>query len=112
MRHEGTLILKFYLHIDPDEQKSRLVARLEDKTKLWKFNPGDLKERALWNQYMQAYEDVLNKTSTGYAPWYVVPANKKWLRNYAIASILVEALEDLHLEYPKPDFDPSQITVQ
>jgi PPK2 family polyphosphate:nucleotide phosphotransferase len=109
---EGALVLKFFLHIDKDEQKSRLIDRLQDPTKIWKFNPGDLKERELWDGYMQAYEDALNKTSTGYAPWYVVPANKKWLRNYIIARVLVEALEDLHSQYPKPDFDPTQIVIK
>jgi len=109
---EGALVLKFYLDIDKDEQKSRLLARLQDPTKLWKFNPGDLKERELWDDYMQAYEDVLNKTSTDYAPWYVVPANKKWLRNYVIARVLVEALENLHSQYPKPAFDPTQIVIK
>jgi PPK2 family polyphosphate:nucleotide phosphotransferase len=111
LAQEGTLILKFFLHIDKDEQKQRLVERLEDPTKTWKFNPGDLKERALWDEYMRAYEDVLNKTSTEYAPWHVIPANKKWVRNYWIAKILVEALESLDCQYPKPAFDPRTITV-
>jgi PPK2 family polyphosphate:nucleotide phosphotransferase len=109
---EGTVVLKFYLHIDKDEQKKRLVERLQDPTKLWKFNPGDLKERKLWDEYMQAYEDVLNKTSTDSAPWYVVPANKKWMRNYIIAKVIVDTLEALHSQYPKPDFDPAQIIVE
>ncbi len=109
---EGTIVLKFFLHIDKNEQKERLIARLQDPTKLWKFNPGDLKERKLWDDYMHAYEAVLNKTSTDQAPWYVVPANKKWVRNYIIAKVLVEALETLHSEYPKPDFDPRSIVVE
>jgi PPK2 family polyphosphate:nucleotide phosphotransferase len=109
---EGTLILKFYLHIDKDEQKVRLLERLHDPTKLWKFNPGDLKERELWDEYMQAYEDTLTKTSTDYAPWYVVPANKNWVRNYIIARTIVDALDGLHSQYPQPDFDPAKIEVK
>jgi PPK2 family polyphosphate:nucleotide phosphotransferase len=112
LAEEGVVILKFYLHIDKDEQKSRLIERLQDPTKLWKFNPGDLKERKLWDDYMRAYEDVLNQTSAEHAPWYVIPANKKWVRNYLIAKIIVDTLEDLHCEYPKPDFDPAQIIVE
>ncbi len=105
LSEEGTLILKFYLHISPDEQKQRLRARLEDKTKQWKFNPGDLKERELWGDYMQAYEDVLNKTTTEWAPWTVVPSDHKWFRDWVVASSLVEALRGLKMEYPKPSFD-------
>jgi PPK2 family polyphosphate:nucleotide phosphotransferase len=82
---EGTVILKFYLHIDLDEQKKRLESRLEDASKHWKFNSADLKERPLWDEYMKAYEDVLSKTSTEYAPWYIVPANRKWYRNLVVA---------------------------
>jgi PPK2 family polyphosphate:nucleotide phosphotransferase len=108
---EGTTVIKFFLHIDKDEQKKRLIERLQDPTKIWKFNPGDLKERELWDDYMRAYEDVLNKTSTDSAPWYVVPANKKWIRNYIIAKILVDTLEGFHSQYPAPDFDPSTITI-
>jgi PPK2 family polyphosphate:nucleotide phosphotransferase len=97
----GTLILKFFLHIDKDEQRRRLDARLEDPTKSWKFNEGDLKERRLWKDYQRAYEDALSKTSTERAPWYIVPANHKWYRNYLVGAILVNALEELHLKYPK-----------
>ncbi|MFN7942680.1 MAG: polyphosphate kinase 2 family protein [Thermoanaerobaculia bacterium] len=108
----GTVILKFFLHISRDEQKRRLEDRLADRTKQWKFNPGDLKERALWKPYRQAYEDALAKTSTPAAPWYVVPANKKWYRNFVVASILVEALENLRLEPPRPAYDPVTIRVK
>jgi PPK2 family polyphosphate:nucleotide phosphotransferase len=97
----GTLILKFFLHIDKDEQRKRLDARLEDPTKRWKFNEGDLKERKLWKDYRRAYEDVLSKTSTAWAPWHIVPANHKWYRNYLVGAILVNALEGLRLKYPK-----------
>lgn len=100
LAEEGTTILKFFLHIDLDEQKQRLIERLDDPSKHWKFNPGDLKERLLWDQYQEAYEDVLNKTSTDWAPWYIVPANKKWYRNLVIASALVDALEDMKIQNP------------
>lgn len=99
----GTLILKFFLHIDKDEQRERLENRLADKTKCWKFKEGDLKERKLWKDYQQAYEDALSKTSTAWAPWHIVPANHKWYRDYVVGSILVDALENLHLKYPKCD---------
>jgi PPK2 family polyphosphate:nucleotide phosphotransferase len=98
----GTTIVKFFLNIDFDEQKKRLQARLEDPTKQWKFNPQDLKERKLWPVYMKAYEDALGKTSTAYAPWHIVPANRKWYRDLVISSILVETLENLKLQYPQP----------
>jgi len=96
----GVTILKFFLHISKDEQKQRLQERLEDKSKNWKFNPGDLKERALWNDYMAAYEDAINKCNTPWAPWHIVPANKKWYRNLAISERLIEALESLDMNYP------------
>jgi PPK2 family polyphosphate:nucleotide phosphotransferase len=105
LAEEGTTILKFFLHISPSEQKQRLLDRLKDDTKQWKFNPGDLKERALWKDYMQAYEDVLNKTSSEYAPWYLIPADKKWYRDLVIASILVDTLKQLKIDYPHPGFD-------
>lgn len=108
---EGTTILKFFLHIDADEQKERLQARLDDPEKRWKFNPKDLDERKLWEEYQRAYEDVLSKTSTEWAPWYVVPANQKWYRNLVIASVLVETLERLNLAYPEPDFEWAKIKI-
>ncbi|GIV65624.1 MAG: polyphosphate kinase [Bellilinea sp.] len=112
LAEEGTLILKFFLHIDLEEQKKRLQARLDDPTKHWKFNVGDLKERARWGEYMQAYEDVLNKTSTDYAPWYIVPSNKKWYRNLVVASVLVEALKGLKMQFPQPKEDLSQVVIE
>ena len=99
----GTTILKFYLHIDLDEQKERLQARLDDPTKRWKFRLGDLEERKRWPEYMQAYEDVLSRTSTEVAPWHIVPANRKWFRDLVISSILVETLESLKMSYPAPE---------
>ena len=102
---EGTTILKFFLNIDLQEQAERLLARIEDPTKQWKFNPGDLEERKLWPEYMEAYEDLLNKTSTDYAPWYVIPSNKKWYRNLLIANILRDTLEGFKMKYPEPPAD-------
>ncbi len=112
LTQEGTTILKFFLHIDLDEQKERLQARIDDPTKQWKFKVGDLKERALWPEYTAAYEDVLNKTSTENAPWYIVPANKKWYRNLVIADLLVDALKKLDMHYPPPEDDLSQVVIQ
>jgi len=109
---EGTTILKFFLHIDLDEQKERLQARIDDPEKQWKFNPGDLKERALWDKYIAAYEDAINKTSTKEAPWFVIPANKKWYRNIAISRIIIDTLKNLKMEYPKPTEDYSKIVIE
>ena len=111
LAQEGTTILKFYLSIDMDTQKERLQERLDDPNKRWKFNTGDLKERQLWADYMQAYEDVLNKTSTDWAPWYIVPSNRNWFRNLVIASILVETLNKLDMKYPQPTEDLSQVKI-
>jgi len=108
----GTTILKFFLYIDLDEQKERLQARLDDPTKHWKFNVGDLAERKLWNEYIKAYEDVLERTSTEYAPWYVVPANRKWYRDRVISTVLVETLKGLKMEYPKPRDDLSGVVIE
>lgn len=99
----GTLILKFFLHISKDEQRERLQERIDDPTKRWKFQHGDLEERKLWSDYERAYEDALTKCSTDYAPWYVVPANQKWYRNYVVSSIVVDALKRLKMKYPQPD---------
>jgi PPK2 family polyphosphate:nucleotide phosphotransferase len=99
MADEGLTILKFYLHIDLEEHK-RLLERIDDPTKQWKFNPGDLEERKLWPEYMKAFEDVLQRTSTACAPWYLVPANRNWYRNLVIASVVVETLKGLKLQYP------------
>src|SRR6476659_10416888 len=92
---EGTTIIKFFLHISKDEQKRRMQARLDDKQKNWKFNVGDLKERALWDDYQEAYQDALRECSTDYAPWYVVPADKKWYRNWVISDTIVRTVQSL-----------------
>jgi len=107
---EGTTILKFFLHISKDEQKQRLEERLADKEKLWKFDKADLSVRTKWDEYQKAYEDALARTSSSHAPWYVVPANKKWYRNLVISNVIIERLESLGLRYPEPQ-DLSDITV-
>jgi PPK2 family polyphosphate:nucleotide phosphotransferase len=109
---EGTTILKFFLWIDRDEQKARLQSRLDDPKKNWKFKLGDLAERKLWDDYVIAYEDVLSRCSTDHAPWYVIPANRNWFRNLAIADILATALEELDPRYPKPAEDLSGVVVE
>jgi PPK2 family polyphosphate:nucleotide phosphotransferase len=101
----GLTIVKVMLHISPEEQKERLLARLEDPTKLWKYNPGDVDERARWDDYQRAYEDALNRCSTPTNPWYVVPADRKWYRNWAVATLLRQAFADIDPKYPDPGFD-------
>jgi PPK2 family polyphosphate:nucleotide phosphotransferase len=108
----GTTILKFYLHIDKNEQKQRLQARLDDPAKHWKFRRSDLAVRAKWDAYMDAYDDVLEKTSTEHAPWYVVPANKKWYRDWVIANVIVDTLTGLKMQYPSPEGDLSDVVIE
>jgi PPK2 family polyphosphate:nucleotide phosphotransferase len=112
LAEEGTTILKFYLHIDLEEQKERLQARLDEPHKRWKFNPGDLAERKLWPQYVQAYEEALSQTSTRWAPWYVVPANRKWYRNLVVGSLIIETLEGLNMAFPQPAEDLDNIVIE
>ena len=111
LAESGTTLLKFYLSISKDEQKERLQERLDNPEKHWKFRKGDLEDRALWDDYMEAYEALLARTSTEHAPWYVVPADKKWYRNLVIASVLVEALEDLKIGRPEPEEDLEGVVV-
>lgn len=108
---EGTTIVKFFLHISKDEQKRRLQARLDEPHKRWKFNVADLGERALWDKYQHAYEAVLSQTSTAWAPWYVIPANRKWYRNLVISRILVDMLESFDLQYPEPEDDLDSVVI-
>ena len=108
----GTTIIKCFLNISKDEQKARLQERLDDKTKNWKFNTGDLKERELWSQYMAAYERAIRMTSTESAPWHIIPANSKTNRSLAISRILIERLEALKLKHPKPAEGLDQIKVK
>jgi PPK2 family polyphosphate:nucleotide phosphotransferase len=108
---EGTTILKFFLHIDRKEQKERFQARLDTPHKQWKFRRGDLDDRKLWGSYMKAYADALSKTSTEYAPWYIIPSNRKWYRNLVISRILVDTLEGLDMEYPAPEEGLDSISI-
>jgi PPK2 family polyphosphate:nucleotide phosphotransferase len=101
----GTTIIKVMLHISPDEQKARLLARLDDPTKQWKFNPGDVDERALWNPYQDAYQIAIRRTTTDAAPWYVVPADHKWFSRLAVQDILLTHLRTLNADWPKPTYD-------
>ena len=111
LAEEGTTIVKIFLHISKGEQKKRLESRLANPAKHWKFNPDDLSDRALWSDFMTAYEEVIAKTSTDLAPWYVIPADRKWYRNLAVAQLMVDTLKGLKMEYPKIDWDPKSIVV-
>jgi PPK2 family polyphosphate:nucleotide phosphotransferase len=104
---EGTTILKFFLNVSKVEQARRFLARLDQPEKRWKFNPGDLDEREYWDDYTRAYEDMLSKTSTDWAPWYVIPSDRKWYRNLTIASVIVKTLQDLDMQFPEevPEID-------
>jgi PPK2 family polyphosphate:nucleotide phosphotransferase len=108
----GTTILKFMLHISKDEQRERLQARLDEPKHRWKFNPGDLEDRRLWDEYQAAYEKMLNECSTQWAPWHVIPSDRKWGRSAIIAAIVRETLEQLNPQYPKPDWKPSDFKVE
>ena len=106
----GTTIVKFFLTIDRDEQRARFQARYDDPTKRWKFSLGDLEERKLWDDYQAAFNEALSRTSTDIAPWYVIPANRKWFRNLAVASILADTIAGLHPAYPpEPDLPPNLV---
>ena len=102
---EGTTIIKVMLHISPEEQKSRLLDRLERPEKQWKYNPSDVDERMLGPKYQEAYQIAFDRTSTPIAPWYVVPADRKWYARLAVQHLLIQALQALQLEWPKPDYD-------
>jgi len=103
LSRNGTVIRKFFLNVSKEEQRDRFLARLDDPEKNWKFALGDVKEREHWDAYMEAYEDMIGATSTEHAPWYVIPADKKWFMRMAVADAIVEALEGLKLEYPTVD---------
>ncbi len=105
LHQAGTHIVKFFLHISPDEQLRRFKSRLDDPEKWWKLNESDYAERKLWNDYQKAYEDALERCSTKRAPWYVIPANHKWFRNLAVARIVADTLDELDLQLPKPAAD-------
>jgi PPK2 family polyphosphate:nucleotide phosphotransferase len=105
----GTTILKFFLHISRDEQLARFAERLEDPHRQWKISESDYSERALWDDYIRAFEDAIEATSTKHAPWFVIPANHKWFRNLAVSQIVVQTMSDLHMSYPKPTVDLADI---
>lgn len=101
LHENGTVVIKFFLNVSKEEQKKRFLARLEDESKNWKFSASDLKERGYWDQYMQAYSDMLTQTSTDDAPWYVIPADDKWFMRYSVGQIICDRIEELSLHYPK-----------
>ena len=109
LTENNTHIFKFFLHISKDEQLKRLRERIDEPDKNWKINPKDFEERQYWADYVGAYEDALSRCSTSHAPWYVIPANKKWFRNYAVSQIITDALDALKMKYPKPDVDLSKL---
>ncbi len=113
MLHEsGTRVIKLFLHISKEEQKRRLEERLEDPTKQWKISASDIPERRRWDDYVEAYEETLTRCSTEYAPWHVIPANRKWYRNLQVADIMVTTLREMAPQWPKPSVDVSKIKVE
>ena len=112
LTENGTTIVKFFLSIDRDEQRERFQARYDDPTKRWKFSMGDLEERRLWDDYQAAFEEALTRTSTAWAPWYVIPANRKWFRDLAVASILADTIASLRPAYPEPEDLPANLVIE
>ena len=112
LSQNGVKILKFFLHLGKDEQKKRFEARLADPSRNWKASPADFAERQFWDAYTEAYEDALSRCSTAAAPWYIIPANKKWVRNLAVSEIIAETLTGLKLHYPPPSFDLSTAVIE
>jgi prepilin-type processing-associated H-X9-DG protein len=112
LAENGTRILKFMLHISKKEQAERLQDRLDKPKHRWKFNPSDLDDRKLWDEFQAAYDVVLDRCSTAWAPWHVIPADHKWARNAAIAAIVRETLEEMNPQYPKPDWDPKSFVIK
>lgn len=108
---EGVTILKFFLHISKQEQKQQIKDRLHDPTKHWKFKPKDLEERQRWGEYMRAYEAVFKRTSTPWAPWHVIPGDRRWYRDLLIAHLTIRAMEDWRMQYPRPDENLGQIKI-
>jgi PPK2 family polyphosphate:nucleotide phosphotransferase len=107
----GTVVLKFFLHISKAEQKKRLRKRLKDDSKHWKFSASDVQEREYWDDYTEAYEDAINKCSTEWAPWHIVPANKKWYRDLIVGDKIVKTLKDLRMKYPELKVEPEKIKI-
>lgn len=111
LAEEGTVIIKLFLNISKAEQKKRLESRLQDPDKLWKFCMDDLDDRNRWDEFQTAYQDLIEKTSTPEAPWYIIPADRKWYRNLVVARLMVEKLRHLQLSLPTPNFDPASIVI-
>jgi len=111
LAEEGTTIIKLYLHISKEEQRKRLQARLDNPAKHWKFNPDDLKDRARWDDFMEVYEDVIEKTGTEFAPWHIIPADRKWYRNLVVARIMVDTLKGLDMKFPISDWLAEDVTI-
>jgi PPK2 family polyphosphate:nucleotide phosphotransferase len=105
-------LLKFFLHISKDEQKKRLQERIDDPTKHWKISESDLQDRKYWDRYMESYEEALSRCSTSWAPWYVIPADLKWFRNWAVAQIIVNRLDRMKLKFPEPEIDVSSLVIK
>lgn len=112
LTESGVMVVKFFLHISKREQRERFEDRIKDADKQWKLSSGDFSERTRWGGYVKAYEDALSHCSTEHAPWYVIPADKKWFRNLAVCRILVDTLEGLRMKFPKPSVDVSQLELQ
>jgi PPK2 family polyphosphate:nucleotide phosphotransferase len=108
---EGVTILKIYLHISKEEQRERFQSRIDEPEKNWKFNQADLDDRARWDEFMETYEEVINRTNTKFAPWMVVPANRKWHRNLVIADAVTKLMEGLDMKLPELDYDPKDFAV-
>jgi PPK2 family polyphosphate:nucleotide phosphotransferase len=111
LTENGVTILKFFLHISREEQKKRFEARIHDSSRNWKLSLPDFEERQHWDNYTEAYEEALHNCSTKEAPWYVIPANRKWFRNYLVAELVVRALDNMRLKYPAPSVDISQVVL-
>ena len=108
---EGTTIIKIFLHISKEAQKERLQSRLDDPEKQWKFDESDLVARSRWNQYMKAYEDVFAKTDQPHAPWFIVPSDRKWMRDLIFAEILYQTFSHMHLRLPRINYDPKSVVI-
>lgn len=112
LTENGVTILKFFLHISREEQKKRFLARIEDSSRNWKLSLPDFEERKHWDDYIDAYEEALSRCSTPWAPWHVIPSDKKWFRNHMVAKLIVDALDDMKLKYPAPTVDVSKVVLE
>ncbi len=112
LTQSGTIVLKFFLHLSKDEQKRRLLSRIDDQSKNWKFSAADVQEREYWEQYQHAYEDAISATSTSHAPWYIIPADDKWWSRLALTTVLYKTVEDLNLQYPTVSSEQLKVLAQ